>query len=67
MNMQTDLGHTVLMIASDSGYTALARLLVERGADVNLQNDQGATALDMALKRKRHDVADLLRQHGAQE
>ena len=34
------------------------------GADVNAKNNYGNTPLDVAIKRKRTETADLLRKHG---
>ena len=47
-NARTGEGGTALMIAASRGYTEIANLLLEAGADVNLSNRVGGTALHMA-------------------
>ena len=80
---------TALFEAGRGGRTAVAALLLDRGADVHYENDaalwfsalyghldtaalllqRGATArnhiLDAALQYGRHEIAELLRAHGA--
>jgi ankyrin repeat protein len=51
--------------ASDAG--AVVKLLLERGADVNAKDDDRKTPLSLAEEEGHSDVADLLRQHGAEE
>jgi len=45
--------------------TELCRLLLERGAPVNGQQQQGYTALDEATMTNQDDLRDLLLEHGA--
>ncbi len=56
---------TNLMVAAWKGYPALARLLLEHGADVQAQAGSGYTALKIAANYDHDDVAALLREHGA--
>ncbi|MEE8153692.1 MAG: ankyrin repeat domain-containing protein [Phycisphaerales bacterium] len=44
-------GATVLMIASEEFEPELVRILLEFGADPNLRNDQGMSAMDLAIDR----------------
>jgi len=61
-------GQTPLHIAAFRGHVELARLLLDRGADVNavsrLRGAPAATPLAVALARKQTEVADLLRHRG---
>ena len=47
------------------GYAEVADLLISKGADVNLRNGDGATALAFAVNFNQVDVAKLLLAHGA--
>ena len=59
-----DSGSTPLMMASTYGFEDIARMLIEKGADVNLQANNGATALTGACRRH-PDIARLLLANGA--
>ena len=52
--------HTPLHEAAFNGDLPLVRLLLDRGADRALRTGEGETALDVAVKQGRHDVACLL-------
>jgi ankyrin repeat protein len=56
----TPLGHAVW-----GGHDDTARLLIERGADVNAKTDAGVSILAFATTRKHKDLADMLRDKGA--
>jgi ankyrin repeat protein len=45
----------------------VSKLLLEKGANPNIQNYEGNSALHFALSRKNFGMADLLKFHGAQE
>jgi ankyrin repeat protein len=53
-----------LMAAAAMGHLAATRTLLEAGADVNRENYQSWTPLDMALSREYTEVAALLRSRG---
>ena len=56
-----------LMQAVFYGHLETARVLVEKGADVNLTDDTGKTALVLARQKKLPPLADLLKKNGAME
>ena len=51
---------TPLMMAARYGHGDAVRLLLEEGADPNLRNEQGLTALDFARSAGRADQANLI-------
>jgi ankyrin repeat protein len=51
---------TPLMKAARSGTLEIARLLIARGADVNLKDGSGSTALNSAVDRGHAAIVDLL-------
>jgi ankyrin repeat protein len=66
--MRTDFpsgGFTALMWAARDGAEAMVRRLVEAGADVNLTNGDGATAMMLAIVNDRYDMAATLLELGA--
>jgi ankyrin repeat protein len=56
---------TPLMWAAQVKDTALVRILLERGAAVNAQDDFGKTALMFAVEKDDADIIKLLLRHGA--
>ena len=60
-------GYTPLHVAAQAGRTQVVRLLLDRGADVNLLTHGriGAPALHLAEARGRTEVAQMLREGGA--
>ncbi|MEW6366947.1 MAG: AAA family ATPase [Acidobacteriota bacterium] len=67
VNLRDRFGRTPLMGAVWHGYFKLMMDLVKRGADVNACDDDGDTALAMALEKHpdRRQVADILIELGA--
>ncbi len=65
VNKPDTLGMTPLMAAVDIGDTAMAELLLKRGADPNLVSSRGNSALRLAKRNKDTEVAALLKRHGA--
>jgi hypothetical protein len=55
------------MIAAHLGYLEMAKLLIEKGADVNAECKDGATALKIASLEGHPEVVELLKAHGARE
>lgn len=65
-NTATATGATVLMAVSVSGNAEAAKLLIDRGANVNaVENKNGQTALMFAAWQNRGAVVKLLLEHGA--
>jgi ankyrin repeat protein len=53
------------MMAVRGGFRETVALLLERGADVNLSNQQGANALGWAHRGGFDEIAVMLQQRGA--
>jgi ankyrin repeat protein len=64
VNAKDDGGVTALQLAAFGGHKEVAELLIAEGADVNAKAGDGSTPLDWAIKRRRTEIADLLRKHG---
>ena len=58
-------GSSPLISASLFGKTAMAKMLIEAGADVNLQNNDGSTALHTASFFCRPEIVKMLLDKGA--
>ena len=57
---------TLLMIAAQHGHAQIVELLLKRGADINLQNSLGLTALNAAAYYGRERMVNLLLQQRLQ-
>lgn len=53
---------TALHLAADAGHFAVAQMLLEYGANIDLVDSSGRRPLERALQNGHHDVLDLLRQ-----
>jgi len=62
-------GRTPLHYAAESGSTPIVELLIRKGADINVRDSsQGQwSPYALALREKHEDVAQLLRNYGAQQ
>lgn len=67
MNARNNYGETALMWASRGGHIDTVKLLLDKGADVNAKDIYGKNALRCALARRFNNIAELLKQHGANE
>lgn len=68
LNALVDAGHVALsplMIASEHGRTAIARMLLDAGALINNRASHGRTALHFAADHDRVQVSKLLLERGA--
>ena len=60
-------GMTPLHLAAEGGHNEIAELLIAKGADLNVKDQNqfvGGTPLDWAIKRGKNETADLLRKRG---
>jgi ankyrin repeat protein len=53
------------MLAAREGYIEHVRALLDAGADIQVEDSDGWTALKYALDNSHHDVAALLKAYGA--
>jgi hypothetical protein len=61
-------GNTALTFASDKGHLEVVRALLNHdGVDVNIMDRYGKTALDVARKKNKDDIARLLEEHMERE
>eukprot|EP01063_Lacrimia_lanifica_P004422 TRINITY_DN1247_c0_g1_i3.p1 TRINITY_DN1247_c0_g1~~TRINITY_DN1247_c0_g1_i3.p1 ORF type:complete len:883 (+),score=327.88 TRINITY_DN1247_c0_g1_i3:39-2687(+) len=58
---------TPLHLAAEEGQDACVKLLVERGANVNVKDRWGSSPFRGAVEHGRHGTADLIRSLGAEE
>lgn len=56
-------GQTALMLAVSHGRLDMVKMLLDVGADINLQDDDGSTALMVAAEHGHVDIARLLLAH----
>ena len=61
----SELNQSALHICASGGYIELARILLDRGARVDLSDRDGKTPLFMAVAKGEADVVKLLLQYGA--
>ena len=58
-------GRTPLFVAAIHGKAEAARFLLAHGAEPNLKDEKGLTALDLATSERHPDVAQVLLAAGA--
>lgn len=64
-DIEPEKGFTPLLIAATNGHIALVRILLQSGADPNIQNIDGITPLHNAVFEEQVDIAKLLLEAGA--
>jgi ankyrin repeat protein len=61
----TDGRGSALILATEDGRADMVKLLIEKGADVNVKAGKKKTALAIATKKKYTEIVGLLRAAGA--
>lgn len=67
LDVTDENGATALMLAASQGTGECVLSLIESGADLNRQNKSGESAVKIALKGGRIEIADLLKKAGAKD
>lgn len=67
INQRLIEGNTLLIICAREGNFAIAKFLCDKGIKVNIQNNNGNTALHYAIGNQFYSIADILTRHGARE
>ena len=64
INLKGSFGCTPLIAASEEGKVDVCKYLIRKKADVNLQDDKGETAIQLASKNNHIEIVDILKQYG---
>jgi len=67
VDIRTNNGETLLMLACQNGHTETARMLLDRGADPNLPDHQSQTPLMVATMAEHTDLVECLLEAGADQ
>jgi ankyrin repeat protein len=65
VNYRDNSGRSLLMCASENGYTEVCKILLNKGANLDLQASNGVTALNLASQNGHKEVVKLLLEKGA--
>ena len=65
LTLRTGLGETALHYLAVENYAEAVQLLIDLGADVNVRNKFGATALEEAMQVEAKETVQVLRRAGA--
>ncbi|MDD9899855.1 MAG: ankyrin repeat domain-containing protein [Alphaproteobacteria bacterium] len=66
VNAQASKGHPAFVVAAEKGYTRLLEVMLDKGADINMQAEmKGYTALLMAVHKERVETVKFLLAQGA--
>ncbi|CUA72433.1 hypothetical protein RSOLAG22IIIB_01102 [Rhizoctonia solani] len=63
VNSRDEFEYTPLHLATDRGHLEVVRLLLDRGADASLKDQDGDTSLEIATAAKHQAISELLRGH----
>lgn len=64
-NISDNKGNTPLIEASKRGFKEVVTMLLETGVNFNAKNNEGISALNLALSHGHYELVDLLKQFGA--
>ena len=67
INCKDEDGNSLLILSVKVGMNNISKILLEAGIDVNIQNNEGNSALHYALSGKNYVIADFLKKYGARE
>jgi len=67
VNQQLVEGNSLLILSSREGNPTITRFLCEQGSQINMQNNNGNTALHYAIANQLYSIADILTRFGARE
>jgi ankyrin repeat protein len=67
MNVQTSDTHASRSLQTLKGNREIVELLIARGADVNVKDRNGQTALSYAIRNNLPEIAEILRKSGVKE
>ena len=56
-----EFGWTALHAAAWDGHVDVAKVLIEKGADVGAKNENNETAVEVAIRCDRHQIAELIK------
>ena len=65
INARDNYGRTPLQVACSCGKISFVRFLLEKGAEIELYNHCGGTALSLARMMGHASIAKLLEEYGA--
>ena len=63
LNVEDRMGNTLVMLAAWKGNEDLLKWLIKRGADIYKRNDQGESALSLAVRKGHSSIVTLLLEH----
>jgi len=65
LNLRTGIGETALHYLAIENYADAVQLLIDLGADVNVKNEFGKSALEEAMQVEAKETVEVLRRAGA--
>jgi ankyrin repeat protein len=65
LNLRTGIGETALHYLSVENYADAVQLLIDLGADVNVKNEFGNSAIEEAMQVEARETIEVLRRAGA--
>ncbi|ELU44492.1 mRNA transport regulator [Rhizoctonia solani AG-1 IA] len=63
VNSRDEFEYTPLHLATDRGHPEVVRLLLDRGADIALKDQDGDTSLEIAIAAKHQAIVEILQEH----